>query len=210
LAVITISRQFGSHGDTVAQVLCDRLGYRYFDKNLMMGLAARAGVAPDKVVDLSDEKHRTRSLLERLFGNYAAPMADPASWAAGAAANAEEQLTADRLKSLIRAAHAQGDVVILGRGGQVVLRDQPDVLHVRIIAPLEKRVREHQARAGLSAEAAREQVLNRDRASLDFVNRYYDVDAADPQFYDLVLNTARLTPVDAVDMIIEALGHLPA
>ena len=40
MTVITFSRQFGSHGDTVAQLLCDRLGYRYFDKNLMLGLAA--------------------------------------------------------------------------------------------------------------------------------------------------------------------------
>ena len=45
MPTITISRQFGSHGDTVAQLLCERLGYRYFDKNLMLGLADYAASA---------------------------------------------------------------------------------------------------------------------------------------------------------------------
>jgi cytidylate kinase len=136
MTVITISRQFGSHGDTVAQLLCDRLGYRYFDKNLMLGLAAAKGMALETVVDLSDEKHRVRSLVERLFENYPAPMADPNAWAAGAEASAQEQAQAAQVKQLIRASYAQGNVVVVGRGGQVVLRDLPDVLHVRVMAPL--------------------------------------------------------------------------
>ena len=82
MATITISRQFGSHGDTVAQLLCDHLGYRYFDKNLMMGLAAQSGLATELVEDLPDEKRRAKTLVERLFGNYAAPYGDPDTWAA--------------------------------------------------------------------------------------------------------------------------------
>ncbi len=209
MAVITISRQFGSHGDTVAQLLCDRLGYRYFDKNLMMGLAAQAGVAPEKVVDLSDDKHRARSLVERLFSNYAAPMADPAAWAAGAAFNAEELAMAAQVKSLIRAAHREGQVVIVGRGGQVVLAGLPDVLHVRVMAPPELRIRRHQERAGVTEAAAREQVLKRDEASADFVRHYYDADLADPALYDLIINTAKVTPSVAADLIIKAMECLP-
>ncbi len=55
----------------VAQLLCDRLGYRYFDKNLMLGLTVATGLAPEKVVDLSDEKHRARSLIECLVSKPA-------------------------------------------------------------------------------------------------------------------------------------------
>lgn len=139
----------------VAQLLCDRLGYRYFDKNLMLGLAMATGLAPEKVVDLSDEKHRARSLIECLVSNYAAPMADPSAWAAGAEAKAQEQAQAAQVKQLVRAAYAQGNVVVLGRGGQVVLHDLPDVLHARLAAPLELRIQRHGERAGLSAEAAR-------------------------------------------------------
>lgn len=210
MSVITISRQFGSHGDTVAQILCERLAYRYFDKNLMLGLAAAAGVTPEKVIDLTDEKHRARSLIERLFGNYAAPMADPSAWAASAEANAQEQRTVAQVKQLIQAAYAEGNVVVLGRGGQVVLAKKPDVLHVRIIAPLALRIQRHAERAGLSPEEAREVVLGRDRATADFVQRYYGADVADPALYDVMINTVRVTPVAAAGLIIEALGKLPA
>jgi cytidylate kinase len=209
MTVITISRQFGSHGDTVAQLLCDRLGYRYFDKNLMLGLAAAAGMTPEAVVDLSDEKYRARSLVQRLFSNYPAPMADPTAWAAGAEASAQEKAQAAHVKQLIRATHAQGNVVVVGRGGQVVLRDLPDVLHVRLIAPLELRIRRHAGRAGLTEAAAREAVLARDKASADFVKYYYDADVADSTLYDLIINTGKLTPSAAADLIIGALAYLP-
>lgn len=208
MSVITISRQFGSHGDMVTQLLCDRLGYRYFDKNLMMGLAVQVGMEAEEVVDFSDVKHRARSLVERLFGNYAVPMADPGTWAAAAEAAAQEELTAEQLKQLILAAYSQGNVVVLGRGGQVVLRDRPDVLHVRLQAPLEMRIRRHGERAGLTADAAREQVLKRDRASVDFVKRYYNADVADPSLYDLIISTAKITPAAATDLVIQALAFL--
>ena len=53
MAVITISRQFASGGDEVAGLLCNRLGYRYFDKDLMARLGAGAGWEPEEIVDLS-------------------------------------------------------------------------------------------------------------------------------------------------------------
>ncbi len=65
MTLITISRQFGSHHDT-AQLLCDRLGYRYFNKALMPGLAAAVGMASETVADLEDEKYRARSLMETI------------------------------------------------------------------------------------------------------------------------------------------------
>ena len=210
MATITISRQFGSHGDTVAQLLCDRLGYKYFDRKLMQGLAAQSGLPPEKVVDLSDDRHRARSLVERLFSNYPAPMGDPGTWVVAAEFEAQEQQNAAMFKHLIRAAHAHGSVVIIGRGGQVVLAGLPGVLHVRLVAPLDLRIQRHQERAGLTAAAAREQVLKFDQASVDFVKRYYNANPADPELYDLIINTAKLTPSAAADLIIQALVYLPA
>ncbi|MGE5603052.1 MAG: AAA family ATPase [Nitrososphaerales archaeon] len=206
MTVVTISRQLGSHGDTVAQLLCERLGYRYFDKNLMLGLAVQAGVAPYEVVDLSDEKHRARSLIERLFGNYAAPMSDPSTWAVSAEMAAQERMSAAQIRHLILAAHAQGNVVIVGRGGQVVLHDMPGTLHVRVMAPLEVRVRRQQERTGMTAAAARAQLLERDRATADFVRQYFGAGVGDPELYDLIVNTGKLTALDAVDLIVSALG----
>ena len=210
MATITISRQFGSHGDTVAQLLSERLGYRYFDKNLMTGLAVQVGLPIDQVVDISEERPRARSLVERLFANFASPVGDPGLWAASAATETQEQLAVAKLKYLIQAAHAEGNVVIIGRGGQAVLQNLPDVLHVRLVAPLELRIKRHGERAGLSPAEAREAVIQHDHASIDYVRRFYDLDLTNPELYDLIINTGRITPLAAARLIIEAVNQLPA
>lgn len=205
-STITLSRQFGSHGDTVAHLLCERLDFRYFDKQLMTGLAVQSGIPWRVAVRLPDEQKQARSLVERLFTSYSLPFGDPISWAAASEAVARDQLAKTRLTHLIEAAHARGRVVIIGRGGQAVLRGKPGVLHVRLIAPLELRIARHMRRAGLGEEEARRQVLQRDQASCDYVGRFYELDPADPSLYDLVINTAKLTPSDAADLIIAGLG----
>src|SRR5512146_70579 len=125
MAVITISRQFGSHGDTVAQLLCDRLGYRLFDKNLMAGLGVQFGLKPAQIADVSAETHSAKSLIERLFGNYQNPFGDVSGWTFGASQDAREEAAVAQVKELLGAAYDQGKVVVVGRGGQVVLAGKP-------------------------------------------------------------------------------------
>lgn len=208
MATITISRQFGSHGDTVAQLLCDRLGYRYFDKNLMLGLAVNMGLKPEHVVDIAGEQLQARSLIERLFASFVPPMGAPGVWAATAEAEAQERIMMERINQLILAAYQEGNVVIIGRGGQFLLQGKEDVLSVRLVAPLELRIQCHQKRAGLTIEAAREQVVRRDQASADYVNRFFNVDLTDPFLYHMIINTGKVTPSFAADLIIHALKDL--
>ena len=54
MAVITISRQHGSGDHEVTRPIGERLGYRYFDKQLMAQLGAQIGLKPDQVVDLPE------------------------------------------------------------------------------------------------------------------------------------------------------------
>jgi hypothetical protein len=74
MATITISGEYCSHGDIVAQLLCERLDYRHFDKNLMIGLAVQSGITVKQVNKLPDDKLRARSQVKRLFGDCAAPL----------------------------------------------------------------------------------------------------------------------------------------
>lgn len=208
MAAITISRQYGSGGREVAGLLCERLGYRYFDKELMAQLGDELGLPPEQIVDLPDHRHRTQSLLERLFASAINPLGDPASWTLPARLEAQQRTTVQTFQSLIQAAHAQGNVVVMGRGGQVVLRDAPDVLHVRLVAPIEQRVERVQRREELSEAEARARIVERDEASLDYLKRYYDCDPDEPLIYHLVLNLGKLSTADACDLIVKALDGL--
>lgn len=210
MAVITISRQYGSYGDAMAESVCDKLGYRSLDRGLLRSLAAELGITPGKTIGLSEERYRPQTLMERFFAHAGPRTRHPELWADYGKWIADGQLAAEAAIRLIYAAYDQGNVVIIGRGGQVVLSGKPDVLHVRLVAPLELRVRRHQVRAGLTAEAAREEVLAADRASAEFIQRYFDADVTDPILYNLSLNIGKLPLATAADVIIAALSALPA
>jgi cytidylate kinase len=81
---------------------------------------------------------------------------------------------------------------------------------VRLIANLKARVQRLHERDDLSLAKAQELALNHDRASAEYLKRFYDIDWADPLLYDLVINTTRLGIEGAVQLIIGAVNQLPA
>ena len=73
MAVITISRQYGSGGDEIARQLCELLAYGYFDKLLLVYTAAKMGLAESEIVDLSENNYRVRSLFDQLIVGWRSP-----------------------------------------------------------------------------------------------------------------------------------------
>jgi cytidylate kinase len=214
MAVITVSRQFGSGGEEVAARLCALLGYRYFDKDLMEEVAHEVGLSPQEIVDFPEDEHRVSGFLGRVL-RRSQNVRQMRAWTEdkhGARVQAVTQLDAKQsiamVRSLIQAACKQGDMVIVGRGGQVVLEGQPDVLHVRIQAPLEDRIQRVRQQEGLTREAAQELVVERDRAAADYLRTFYRVDWADASLYHLVINTGLCSIETSAALIVEALHHL--
>jgi cytidylate kinase len=215
MAVITISRRYGSGGDEIAGRVCQLLKYRYFDKALMAGVAAEMGLAAEEIVDLSEDIHEVRGFLERLFSSSrkvtqleAIPEDRPGS-VIEVVKKLDEAQSIALIQNMIQAAHEEGNVVIVGRGGQAVLRDKPDVLHVRVEAPLDDRVQRLYDRANYSLGGAQDAAIKHDRASADYLKRFYKIDWSDPLLYDLVLNTGRLTVEAAAQLIVRAITYLP-
>ena len=118
MAVITISRQTGSFGDEIAKAVAENLRYNCVDKMKISGALADQGLRA--------------SDFEKFDGKK------PTIW---------QSLSNQKKKFifLLRAAvyyfARSGNVVILGRGGQALLKDIPGTLHVRIFAPFESRMR---------------------------------------------------------------------
>lgn len=205
MAVITISRQSGSQGNEITRILCERLGYSYFDKALMTQLAKELGWDPDKVEDRSADTHHAKTFLDQILGNIQSPFGSSMATFRRAQYIDWELVNISQVKHLILTAYEHGNVVIVGRGSQVVLAGKPDTLHVRVIAPLEKRIEIWQSRKVLSYEEARRLVRERDKAHKDFVETYFEADLNDCSLYDLVVNTNRITPENAADLIIAGL-----
>jgi cytidylate kinase len=214
MAVITISRQHGSRGAAIGAQVAERLGWRYVDDDLIFLVAQRAGLG-DEVVRPYDQEGFSRlrafvcdclDALESLgpppFGEtVGAPnqIKLPVDWTRFFSAR-----YLDLAKQMIRALAARGRVVIMGRGAQVVLRDAPQALHIRVVAPLPMRIRRVAQGEGVSDREAARRIRRRDRAVARYLRHFHGVDWTDPLLYHLTLNMGALAEEEAVRLILQA------
>ncbi len=224
MAIITISRQFGSGGDAVAIRVCEVLGYNSFGKEQITEAAKETTLGKYNAIDYSEDNHEVQSFLDRLFGRNATAV-QKIAWAENPSIaerperiDAHDTAVLSLTKRAIQASVKAGNFVIVGRGGQVFFKDTPGVLHVRIEAPVDFRIQRIQQQlkdksdASQSEEkllqAATEIIADRDMASADYVKRYFDTDWNDALLYHLVLNRGRVNIEQAAQIIIAAVHAL--
>ncbi len=195
MTTITLSRQLGSGGDQIAARVSELLNYRLFDKNMILQVAADVGLSENEIVDFSEDSHTARNFFERLFGG-SRTVARSRVWveAPGGERQAQDVRLDDQssvaiTQASVQAAFRRGNVIIIGRGGQAILRGRKDVLHVRIVAPIQQRVARLVDEQFTSYDSAAQMIKAHDRASQDYLKHYYDIDWDDPLLYHLVINT---------------------
>jgi cytidylate kinase len=175
---ITISRQLGSHGLTVAQKTAESLGYRLVWRDMINKAALQSG-SPEVALALIDEL----GLLD----------ITPTPEASAAYHHAVRRLMEEM-------AH-EGGYVILGRAGQAILHGHPSVLHVRLYAPAEHRAEQIASIQNISVRAAAAQIAASDNHRREYLKNYYEIGWDDPHLYDLMLNTAIFDPATAAALI---------
>ena len=185
MAVITISRQLGSLGFEIGNLVSERLGYRIVWRELINEAAQRAG-APVVALAVIDELG--------LLG--VTPSAR------------SSQAYLDAVRSGVLELASKGNVVLIGRAGQRILAGFPGTLHVRLIAPLELRVQRISEEQKIPLEAARSQIEASDAHRRQYLKRFCRSDWEDPSLYDLVINTGRMTSAAACELICVAARHI--
>lgn len=194
---ITISRQTGSGGHAVASKLRELLQataspeecpWRVFDRELvekvleehhLPGRLARF-MPEDRTTEISDT-------IDELFGLH------PPSWT----------LVRETAETVLRLADI-GNVIVIGRGANLITRRLDYVFHVRLVGSLEKRVEFLAARSGMSRQAALELVRREDLGRQRYLKKYFDRDIDDPLLYHLVINTDLVPHEEAARMIAES------
>jgi cytidylate kinase len=223
MTVVTLSGQTGSGARELGRLAAQRLQIDYVDQEILLREASALGVPVESVASRDE---RTAGLGERLAAMFrrflersaAAGAADPTLGPSGLdlvlrrtygeAAEEQHEISDDEylqaLTSIIREVAAQGDVLIVGRGSQVILRDWPNALHVLVVAPLEERARYVAERDELSAEEATRRVQESDRGRARFHQKFFHCDVDDPTLYHLTLNTGCLTADLAAHVVVQA------
>lgn len=206
LIAITIARQLGAGGAPLGKRLAQRLGFKYFDDELLRMAAEKCGAS---AADLARwDEHRAR-FWERVGGVFSMGAPDAGANVltpppgTGAAVVIHDQEVFGLQSEVIREAAARHNCVIIGRAGFWVLRDHPGRIAVFLHAPPESRVQAVMETFKVDAGRARELMARLDEDRARFV-RETTGQMLTPVTQDLCINTGTVTLEDAEEMVVRA------
>jgi cytidylate kinase len=195
---VTISRETGAGGLSVADRLVERLRslqkpgecpWTVFDKNLVAkvledhDLPERLGqfMPEDRVSYIADT-------LEELLGLH------PSS----------SKLVHQTAETVLQLAEL-GNVILVGRGSNLITKELDHVFHVRLVGSVERRLMRVEARHKITADAALQFLRTEDAARKRYLRKYFGRDIEDPLLYHLIINTDWLTVDEAADLIVRTM-----
>lgn len=176
--VITIAREFASGGREIAKMIAEQLDIPVYNKELITRAAKKSGLTEEAIA--ASENRRTGSLIYSLYtmGNTM-PLSDQVYI-----------LQSNVIKELA----SEGSCIILGRCGDYVLRNRPNVLRVFLYAPLAYRVQVAKASPEAQGKGESDKVIEQtltkhDRGRASYYNYYTENRWGEAKNYDLCLNT---------------------
>jgi hypothetical protein len=183
---ITISREAGAGGITIAELLAGRLTaaekapatgpWAIFDANLAKQVLEDHKLPPNLEQFMTeDARLPIEAIVEEVLGLH------PSGWT----------LVQHTTKTILRLA-GLGHAILVGRGANVITARLLNVFHVRLVAPFATRIRHATEYYHLSEAEAAKQVKEHDHARRRYLRRYFNAEIDDPTLYDVTLNTGRL------------------
>jgi len=196
--IVAISREFGSGGRLVGEIVAKKLGIQQFDRSLIELAAEKSGLSTEFIE--KSEEQATSSFLFSLaasaqaqsgyFMHYDTPITDKAFFAQSA---------------VIKELAAKGSCVILGRCAGFILKESSDLLSIMIRGDLEDRIRRCRDEYKLEDQDIKNLVIKRDKARANYHKHYTSESWYDTRAYNLVLDTTYMGIEGAADAIIAAI-----
>ena len=195
MGVITIGRLYGSDGRKIAQELANRVGLRFYDKELIRLAAKESNIPYDDLVK-ADEKRAS-------FWAYPTD---------------NERITEDRWyysvndilydteKKIIREKAEKEDCVIVGRCANRILSDRKDCLSVFVYAPMDYRIRTVMEREYLSEKEARARIRKMDKQRRYHYNYFTDRNWEDMDEYDICIDSSKCS-IERCAKVLEGVYH---
>jgi cytidylate kinase len=169
-------------------------------------VASRTGLPPEEV---AEKEERAPSFLERLSRALSRSSPELFSTAEEKVPEPEEAALVRVTETVVAEIAAEGRVVLVGRAGPAVLRGKYDVLHARLVAPLEFRIRRLVAEGlaarppvDLTPKDAEAAMLDADANRARYLKQYYGLDWNEATNYHMVLNTGAIGVDGATDLIV--------
>ncbi len=198
MTVITIGRQFGSGGRELGKKLAAKLGFAYYDREIITEISKKTDLPEAYVEKLLDTKP---SPVYPMSSSGLMNFAGESHFSMSNAVYAEQA-------KLIKEIAARENCVIVGRCADYILR-KDDPLKIFAYAPIEKRVARcmahlHEEEVGMTEKEMQKRILEKDKARRKYYRFFTGHEWGDMDGYDLCLNTAVGTIDDWVDFLVKA------
>jgi len=225
MAVITFNGQIGSGGRDLGELVAQRMGVHYVDQQILVEAAKRIGAPVEALAQRDEKVSSLRERIGRFLQNFleksaaAGATGDPFLGPSGMEVllsrsySDVSQMPTTRAQELSDLQFMQvtsgvimdlaqmGNVVIIGRGSNIILKDFPGALHLNTIASLSTRYSVMARREHLDMVTAERLTKEREIDRLAFFRKFFKVDATDPSLYHLVLNLDKLSLEMASDTV---------
>ena len=189
--VVTLSMEPGSGGCYIAEKVAERLGFGFFHRDIVQGIAKSAHSSETLINTL--ERERLSGVEDFISSVIREKYLYPGTYQR-------------HLMKVVSAIAQHSKAVIVGRGANFILPPEKR-LSVRVIAPLDDRIRNICRQFKVKEDKARRRVMKREAARRAFVRQTFHVDISDPAHYDMVLNTAKMDIDTAAAAIVGAARH---
>jgi shikimate kinase len=180
MAILTISREYGSGGREIGLAVAESLAYEYVDKDKVLGDIRTAGHKWETWGNELDE--RCPTIWEKYDWSFR-----------GFGALVE---------SIVLAYAVKDRAVIVGRGGNFLLKSIPHALRIRVVAPVEQRIARIARRESLDKETSQWLIERTDRERSCFLHALYGKRWDDPAEYDVVFDTG-VRPVEETVLVVK-------
>ena len=192
--IITISREFGSGGRTIAKAVAEVLGYAYYDKELVKQVAEETGFH-EKFVELEGEYANSTSRLAYALSSHQTHTAT-----GGMSVN--DYLWVMQRKVVLDIAE-KGNCVIVGRCADYILRDRDDVLNVFIHSDMQSRAERIVRLYGETEKSPEKRLEEKDKKRKVYYKHYTDGDWGRSQNYHISLDSAAIGIDKCVELIVD-------
>lgn len=199
--VLTIGRQLGSGGRSVAKIVAAHYGINVYDKKLIDMVAEESGLS--KTFFEQADEHVSRSFLHFLFAGRGTD-----------SHHADSPLSNDALfrmqSDVIRQLAARESCIILGRCADYILRDDPDLISVYFTADMADRAQRYARHDGTTTDEARAIIAKGDRQRDDYYGYYTNRRWGDAANYQFCMNTSVLGIEATAQVLIDYIDRIIA
>lgn len=183
--VLTVSREFGSGGGTIAKIIADRLGWKRLDRYLIEAIANAAHVDSHEV---SHYDERADPWLRQINREVIRSVALAAGWMPEGSDSFNVDVMTKLTRRIIEDAYSGGNCVIVGRGAQCILQKKPDVFHVFVYAPFCGRVNRLKERQEPGANIE-QRIHTVDEERARYLQQRFGQNWHNPHLYELMISS---------------------